>query len=155
MKNAAYINSDKIEVFPTVNSRDNGKLLLESNMSALTYKLTTKNFIFSNHDSIEFYDLGSETNESNKTGIAFGCTTETPDTYLLLNIHGYTVKLSINSGLTSNYIIFSHSKAITDSANSYKIDENCPYVIQIDPYEKNGIDDSYSNRGNWANKLFV
>lgn len=45
----ANIRSDGIQVFPTVNSRDNGKILLEENISEIVTRITKLNFIYSDH----------------------------------------------------------------------------------------------------------
>ena len=48
--NPVYYESRNIEAYPSSNSVDNGKLMLEENVTEITTKLTRRNFCLSKDD---------------------------------------------------------------------------------------------------------
>lgn len=111
--------SDKIISFPTVNSRDNGKLLAEENLSEIVTRITKLNFVY---DCSYLDRLNS--GEENPIGIYVHKETD-PNTFdfdinheFKCNINGYDVIISKNTSISIAY----------DNSGINPIPENYLYV---------------------------
>lgn len=94
----ANFNSDNIQVFPAVNSRDNGKILLEENVSEIVTRITKLNFVYSGEHVINCFC--SDSYDSNFTSFNLDNKYGEQDKDLKCNINGYDIIIKSGSGFS-------------------------------------------------------